>query len=111
VWKLDLTAALRLAAESPHSLRVCNLCSLTKGQAAIRDWFRARHDRTDNLPLFPDQLRRCGRSAQLASAKKYQAEGDLCQPLSAFFGLVPFLEGVVSKRAGSLTRAGATAIG
>jgi hypothetical protein len=39
---------------------VCNLYSLTKGQAAIRDWFRARHDRTGNLPLFPgifpDQL-------------------------------------------------------
>ena len=32
---------------------MCNLCSLTKGQAAIRDWFRARHDRTGNLPLFP----------------------------------------------------------
>ena len=34
--------------------------SLTKGQAAIRDWFRAKHDRTGNLPLFPgifpDQL-------------------------------------------------------
>ena len=26
----------------------------TKGQAAIRDWFRARHDRTGNLPLFPE---------------------------------------------------------
>jgi hypothetical protein len=39
---------------------MCNLYSLTKGQAAIRDWFRARHDRTGNLPLFPgifpDQL-------------------------------------------------------
>src|ERR1700738_911297 len=33
--------------------RMCNLYSLTKGQAAIRDWFRARHDRTGNLPLFP----------------------------------------------------------
>jgi putative SOS response-associated peptidase YedK len=32
---------------------MCNLCSLTKGQAAIRDWFRAPHDRTANLPLFP----------------------------------------------------------
>jgi putative SOS response-associated peptidase YedK len=32
---------------------LCNLYSLTKGQAAIRDWFRARHDRTGNLPLFP----------------------------------------------------------
>ena len=31
---------------------MCNLYSLTKGQAAIRDWFRARHDRTGNLPLF-----------------------------------------------------------
>ena len=38
---------------------MCNLYSLTKGQAAIRDWFRARHDCTGNLPLlpgiFPDQ--------------------------------------------------------
>ena len=32
---------------------MCNLYSLTKGQAAIRDWFRAQHDRTGNLPLFP----------------------------------------------------------
>jgi putative SOS response-associated peptidase YedK len=39
---------------------MCNLYSLTKGQAAIRNWFRAKHDRTGNLPLFPgifpDQL-------------------------------------------------------
>jgi putative SOS response-associated peptidase YedK len=31
-----------------------------KDQSAIRDWFRASHDRTGNLPLFPaifpDQL-------------------------------------------------------
>jgi putative SOS response-associated peptidase YedK len=36
------------------------LYSLTKGQSAIRDLFRARHDRTGNLPLlpgiFPDQM-------------------------------------------------------
>jgi hypothetical protein len=32
---------------------MCNLYSLTKGQAAIRDWFRAPHDRAGNLPLFP----------------------------------------------------------
>jgi hypothetical protein len=40
--------------------RMCNLYRLTNGQAAIRDWFRARHDRTGNLPLlpgiFPDQI-------------------------------------------------------
>jgi hypothetical protein len=39
---------------------MCNLYSLTKGQAALRDWFRARYDRTGNLPLlpgiFPDQF-------------------------------------------------------
>jgi putative SOS response-associated peptidase YedK len=39
---------------------MCNLYNLTKGQPAIRDWFRAPHDRTGNLPLFPaifpDQL-------------------------------------------------------
>jgi hypothetical protein len=32
---------------------MCNLYSLTKGQAGIRDLFRARYDRTGNLPLFP----------------------------------------------------------
>ena len=32
---------------------MCNLYSLTKGQAAIRDWSRAKHDRTGNLALFP----------------------------------------------------------
>jgi putative SOS response-associated peptidase YedK len=32
---------------------MCNLYSLTKGQAAIRDLFRALQDRTGNLPLFP----------------------------------------------------------
>ena len=32
---------------------MCNLYSLTKGQAAIRNWFRAANDRTGNLPLFP----------------------------------------------------------
>jgi putative SOS response-associated peptidase YedK len=32
---------------------MCNLYSVTKGQVAIRDWFRARNDRTGNLPLFP----------------------------------------------------------
>jgi hypothetical protein len=39
---------------------MCNLYSLIKGQAAIRDWFHAKHDRTGNLPLFaricPDQF-------------------------------------------------------
>jgi putative SOS response-associated peptidase YedK len=35
---------------------MCNLYSLTKGQAAIRDWFRASNDRTGNLPLFPGIL-------------------------------------------------------
>ncbi|HZZ24184.1 MAG TPA: hypothetical protein VFE60_17085 [Roseiarcus sp.] len=42
-------------ADENHSLwpSVCNLYSLTKGQAAIRDWFRARHVRAGNLPLFP----------------------------------------------------------
>ena len=32
---------------------MCNVYSLTKGQAAIRDWFRARHDRTAICRLFP----------------------------------------------------------
>jgi hypothetical protein len=33
-----------------------NHVSLAQGKAAIRDWFRARHDRIDNLPLFPGIL-------------------------------------------------------
>jgi putative SOS response-associated peptidase YedK len=39
---------------------MCNLYSETKGQDSIRALFRAAHDRTGNLPLFPgifpDQL-------------------------------------------------------
>lgn len=37
---------------------MCNLYSISKGQAAIRDWFAIKHDRTGNLPpmpgIFPD---------------------------------------------------------
>ena len=32
---------------------MCNLYSLTKSHAAVRDWFRARTARTGNLPVFP----------------------------------------------------------
>jgi hypothetical protein len=31
---------------------MCNLYSLTKGQAAIRDWFRASNDRPGNAPAL-----------------------------------------------------------
>ena len=52
-------AKLRLIKNTQPESRMCNLYSLTKGQAAIRDLFRARHDRAGNLPLlpgiFPDQ--------------------------------------------------------
>src|SRR5271165_5821651 len=48
------SCALDGPSESGHSRApMCNLYSLTKGQAAIRDWFRATYDRTGNLPLFP----------------------------------------------------------
>jgi putative SOS response-associated peptidase YedK len=43
----------RLAQSRHTRAGMCNLYSLTKGQAAIREWFRARHDRAGNLPLFP----------------------------------------------------------
>lgn len=37
---------------------MCNLYSISKGQAAIREWFGVRHDRTGNMPpmpgIFPD---------------------------------------------------------
>ena len=39
---------------------MCNLYSVTKGQSAIRDLFRASRDRVGNLPpmpaIFPDQM-------------------------------------------------------
>jgi hypothetical protein len=35
---------------------MCNVYGLTKGQAAIRDLFSAKHYRTGNLPLFPANL-------------------------------------------------------
>jgi putative SOS response-associated peptidase YedK len=39
---------------------MCNLYSVTKGQQAIREWFRVSHDRTGNMPplpgTFPDTL-------------------------------------------------------
>jgi hypothetical protein len=51
---------------------MCNLYSLTKGQAAIRDWFRAKHDRAGNLPLFPgifpDQFAPSFATEQMANA-------------------------------------------
>ena len=39
---------------------MCNLYSVTKGQQAIRDLYRAMHDSTGNMPplpgIFPDQM-------------------------------------------------------
>jgi putative SOS response-associated peptidase YedK len=32
---------------------MCNLCSVTKGQSAIRDLFAVKHDRAGNLPTLP----------------------------------------------------------
>jgi len=32
---------------------MCNLYSLTKSQAAIREWIRAMRDTTGNLPPMP----------------------------------------------------------
>ena len=51
---------------------MCNLYSVTKGQSAIRDLFRASRDRVGNLPLlpaiFPDQMARSSGSGPTASA-------------------------------------------
>ena len=35
---------------------MCNLYGLTKGQAAIRDLFRAKHNRVGSLRLFPRRM-------------------------------------------------------
>jgi putative SOS response-associated peptidase YedK len=50
---------------------MCNLYSLTKGQAAIRDLFAVRHDRSGNLPLFPGIF-----PDQLAPIVRRGAEGE-----------------------------------
>jgi putative SOS response-associated peptidase YedK len=50
---------------------MCNLYSLTKGQAAVRDWFRTRHDRTGNLPLFPGIF-----PDQMAPIVRNESEGE-----------------------------------
>lgn len=48
----------RFASSSGVSGAKCNLYSVSKGQAAIRDWFRVARDLTGNLPpmpgVFPD---------------------------------------------------------
>jgi hypothetical protein len=46
-----------------------NLYSLTKGQAAIRDRFRARHESTGNLPLYPGIFPREGLNGQSYGAQ------------------------------------------
>jgi hypothetical protein len=52
---------------------MCNLYSLNKGQAAIRDLFSAKHDRTGNLlpfpAIFPTRWRRSFAVARTASAQ------------------------------------------
>jgi hypothetical protein len=68
-WNLNISR-VALSSTSPMNMdsarrarypaHMCNLYSLTKGQAAIRDLFRVSSDRTGNLPLFlgifPDQM-------------------------------------------------------
>ena len=36
-----------------HYSGMCNLHSVTKGRPAIRELYRAMHDRTGNMPLLP----------------------------------------------------------
>jgi hypothetical protein len=45
---------------------MCNLYSLTKGQAAIRDWFRARHDY--------QAICRCSRVSSTINSRRSSAE-------------------------------------
>lgn len=53
-----LNPCLRTLGPSDTLADMCNLYSLTKGQQAIRDFTRAMHDSTGNLPslpaIFPD---------------------------------------------------------
>ena len=69
----SISASFDLGSFPAQSGDMCNLYSLTKGQAAIRNLFRTRRDRTGNLPLFPaifpDQLAPIVRAADDARAR------------------------------------------
>ena len=58
---------------------MCNLYSVTKGQSAIRDLFRAKHDRAGNLPLFPaifpDQMAPIVRQIVVGTLRRLGREG------------------------------------
>src|SRR3984957_326222 len=63
---------------------MCNPCSETKGQAAIRGLFRTVHDRTGNLPAFPGifpirWLRSCA-TARMVSANWLWRDGSARAP-------------------------------
>lgn len=62
MFRLDASPARRFAAV------MCNLYSMTKGQAAIRQFFRVGRDLTGNLPslpaIFPDMLAPIARVAE-----------------------------------------------
>ena len=49
---------------------MCNLYSPTKGQAAIGEWFRGRHDRSDSSPLFPGIFPVRANSSQRADGER-----------------------------------------
>jgi len=59
-----------------RGVAVCNLYSMTKSQAAIREWIRAMRDTTGNLPpmpcIFPDMMapRRAHRQRRRARADR-----------------------------------------
>jgi putative SOS response-associated peptidase YedK len=77
--------------EPPFSLRgICNLYGLTKGQAAIRGLFRARYDRTGNLPLFPgifpDQMAPIVGNDADGKRELVMARWGSSSPLVQFFG-------------------------
>jgi putative SOS response-associated peptidase YedK len=93
---------------------MCNLYSLTKGQAAIRDWFCASNDRTGNLPLFPgifpDQMAPIVRNEADGERERVMARwgmsgppqfGALPPPISAMLGVRAGAAGLASKTAAS----------
>jgi hypothetical protein len=62
-----------------HSQQPCaTSIRLPRGQAAVRDWFGARHDRTGNLLLFPESS---PTNSPLSSATEAMASENLSCPL------------------------------
>ena len=86
---VESPAALDRAAVSRHNDGMCNLYSMTKGQAAIRALFDVTRDSVGNLPpmpgIFPDYPAPIVRNTDSKHWKRWLGPGNRCiVPMSSF---------------------------